>query len=104
MGRLKITLGGMMVMCLFIIQPAFSVEKQGQTGNGQPDLQTVKGQVLKHEQDTLTIKDSAGKTVHLHIGQDTVIPGLPGATFKAGDKVEAQVTPDGHAKVIRPAP
>ncbi|MBD0306091.1 MAG: hypothetical protein ICV76_06015 [Nitrospiraceae bacterium] len=81
-----------------------AVDKRGDTGNGQPDLQTVKGQVLKHDDETLTIKDRSGKEIHLHVGKDTKIPGLPGAKFKSGDEVEATVTPDGHAASIHPAP
>ena len=84
--------------------PAFSVDKQGETGNDQPHLQIVKGQVLIHENEVLTITDEEGKTIHLHLGKDTVIPGLPGAKFKPGDRIEANVTPDGHAKSVHPTP
>jgi hypothetical protein len=84
--------------------PASAVQKEGETGNDQPSSQTVKGEVLKHEGDTLTMKNAAGKAIHLHVGKDTVIPGLEGAKFMPGDKIVAEVTTDGHAKSIRPAP
>ncbi|MGH7231969.1 MAG: hypothetical protein ACREJU_11520 [Nitrospiraceae bacterium] len=94
------------VACIGLIAfgtPAPAVQKEGETGNGQPSALTVKGEVLKHEGDTLTMK-SAGKEIHLHIGKDTVIPGLEGAKFIPGDKIVAEVTTDGHAKSVRPAP
>jgi Cu/Ag efflux protein CusF len=79
----------------------FAVEKQGETGNDQPEVQTVTGIVQKHDDDVLTIKDQSGKLIHLHMGKDTVIPGLPGAKFKPGDRIEASVTTDGHAKSVQ---
>ena len=47
------------------------------------------------------ITDEEGKTIHLHLGKDTVIPGLPGATFKPGDRVQSQRYA-GWARQIRP--
>ena len=101
MGRL--TLCAVVLMCFMMTgSPVFSVEKHGETGNGQPAEQPVTGTVLKHSKEILTIKDSSGKEIHLHLGEDTKIPGLPGATFKPGDAIEATVTPDGHATSVRP--
>ena len=94
----------LMIPLIALSAPVFAIEKHGETGNGQPELQTVKGQVLKHDDETVTIKDQAGKEIHLHAGKDTKIPGLPGAKFKSGDQVEATVTPDGYAASIHPAP
>jgi len=83
---------------------ASAVQKEGETGNGQPGSQTVRGEVLKHEGDTVTIKSVAGKEIHLQIGTDTVVPGLKGARFMKGDNIVAEVETDGHAKSIKPAP
>jgi hypothetical protein len=105
MASFKFCAGAIVVVSLVAMDPpAFSVDKQGETGNEQPHLQIVKGQVLKHENEVLTITDEEGKKIHLHLGKDTVIPGLPGAKFKPGDRIEANVTPDGHAKSVHPAP
>jgi hypothetical protein len=62
-----------------------------------------KGEVVSHQGDKLIMKESTGQRIELHVDADTVIPGLPGAGFKRGDVVEAEVTPEGHAKSIRPA-
>ena len=62
-----------------------------------------KGEVVSHEPDKLIIKESTGQEIELHLDPDTLIPGLRGARFKRGDVIEAEVTPEGHAKSIRPA-
>ena len=103
----KVEAGAAMVLLLGLTlwwTPAASVQKEGETGNGQPSSQTVTGEVLKHENDTVTIKNAAGKQIHLQIGTDTIIPGLKGAKFMKGDKIVAEVETDGHAKSIKPAP
>ena len=102
----KIAMGVAIVALAGVVScetPAPPVQKEGETGNGQPGSHILRGEVLKHEGDTLTMT-SEGKEIHLHIGKDTVIPGLKGATFQPGDKIVANVTTDGHAKSIRPAP
>ena len=104
MASFKFCAGAIVVSLVAMSGPAFSVDKQGETGNDQPHLQIVKGQVLNHENEILTITDEEGKKIHLHLGKDTVIPGLPGAKFKPGDRIEANVTPDGHAKSVHPTP
>ena len=105
MASFKFCAGAIVVVSLVAMYaPAFSVDEHGETGNDQPHLQIVKGQVLKRENEVLTITDEEGKKVHLHLGKDTVIPGLPGAKFKPGDRIEANVTPDGHAKSVHPTP
>ncbi len=48
------------------------------------------------------MKDSNGQAIELHLGEDTLIKGRPGARFRPGDLIEADVTPEGHAKSIRP--
>lgn len=81
-----------------------AVQKEGETGDAQPALQTITGEVLKHEGESLIIKDPHGREIRLHVGKDTIIPGLPGARFKPGDTVEADITTDAHAKAVRPVP
>jgi len=62
-----------------------------------------KGEVVSHEGDKLTMKESTGQEIELHLDPDTVITGLRGARLNRGDVIEAEVTPEGHAKSIRPA-
>ena len=59
--------------------------------------QTVNGDVLKIEGEFYTVHDMAGHEVRLHVDKTTQLKGA----FKAGDKVEAQVTDKGHALSIR---
>ncbi len=59
--------------------------------------QTVNGDVLKIEGEFYTVHDMAGHEVRVHVDKTTQLEG----TFKAGDKVEAQVTDKGHALSMR---
>jgi ribosomal protein S1 len=52
--------------------------------------------VLKIEGEFYTVHDTAGHEVRLHVDKTTHLEG----TFKAGDKVEAHVTDQGHARSI----
>lgn len=58
--------------------------------------QVVKGDVLMIEGDFYVVKDITGHETRLHVSADTKMD----AKVKVGDKIEAQVTPDGHAKSI----
>ena len=59
--------------------------------------QTVNGDVLKIEGEFYTVHDMAGHEVRVHVDKTTQLEGA----FKAGDKVEAQVTDKGHALSMR---
>ena len=72
------------------------------TEKGAPRSSLYKGEVVSHEEQKLVMKDSNGQMMDLHLGPDTLIRGRPGARFRPGDLVEADVTPEGHAKSIRP--
>jgi len=64
----------------------------------------VQGEVLMHDGNSLIVRDSNGKEVALRITAGTLMPGLEGARFRAGDQVEAQVTKDREAVAVRPKP
>lgn len=57
----------------------------------------VEGDVLKIEGEFYTVHDTAGHEVRLHVDKATHLEGGP---IKAGDKVEAHVTDQGHARSI----
>ena len=59
--------------------------------------QTVKGDLVKIDGEYYVVKDSTGKEVRLHVDSTSKIEGAP----KAGDKVEAQMNPTGHATSIK---
>jgi len=58
--------------------------------------------VVVHEKNKLIMKDSNGQRIELQLDEDTLIKGRPRAPFRPGDSIEADVTPEGHAKSIRP--
>lgn len=66
-------------------------------------IQTVTGEILIVTDEFFLVKDAVGKSVQLRLSKvfqgakDTKIEGV----LKAGDKVEAQVEPDGHAFSIK---
>jgi hypothetical protein len=61
-----------------------------------PDSQTVKGDLLKIEGEFYIVKDMTGKEIRLHVDKTSKLEGV----VKAGDKIEAQVTEQGHALSI----
>ena len=56
----------------------------------------VEGGVLKIEGESYTVHNIAGHEVHLHVDKTTHLEG----TFKVGDKIEAYVTNQGHARFL----
>ncbi|MBK5280858.1 MAG: hypothetical protein JJE16_02080 [Nitrospiraceae bacterium] len=56
----------------------------------------VEGDVLKIEGEFYTEHDTAGHEVRLHVDKTTQVEGA----FKAGDKIEAYVTENGHARSL----
>ena len=58
--------------------------------------QTLKGDLLKIDGEYYVLKDTTGMEVRLHVDQTSQLEG----DFKAGDKIEAQVTDKDHAHSI----
>lgn len=56
----------------------------------------VKGDVLMTEGEFYIVKDITGHEVRLHVNKETKLDGK----VKVGDKIEARVTPEGHATSI----
>jgi hypothetical protein len=59
----------------------------------------VQGEILKIESEVFVVRDVAGNEVRLQIDKDTKMDAVP----QIGDKIEAQVTPQGHARIVKPA-
>lgn len=74
------------------LDPALSA---GQTAGAQ----TVKGELLKIEGENYVVKDASGMEIRLHVSKETKTESLP----QVGDKIEAQVTAEGHATEIKKA-
>ncbi|MES4786908.1 MAG: hypothetical protein C4294_15065 [Nitrospiraceae bacterium] len=62
-----------------------------------PVFNTVRGDVLNIEDEFSFVKDMSGHEIRLHVDRDTQMKDR----IKVGDKIEAQVTSDGHVKSIR---
>jgi len=60
--------------------------------------QIVKGDVLMTEGEFYIVKDITGHEVRLHVDKETKLDGT--VKVKVGDKIEARVTPEGHAMSI----
>ena len=61
----------------------------------------VNGEITKIEGDTYFVRDKAGKEVKFTVEKD--MRGTLERPLKVGDKIEAQLTPEGYAKSIRMA-
>ena len=61
------------------------------------DLPTVQGQVLKIEANTLIIQTGGGGQTRLKLDGESKVEGQP----KVGDRVEAQMSSDGHVKNLK---
>lgn len=92
---------------LIIAAPAFagllSITAMGLAATPGPPspgagLQTITGQVLNIEGDVYAVKDISGHEVLFHVTKETKVEG--GLKPKVGDRIEAQVTPEGHAIVV----
>ena len=60
---------------------------------------TVKGDILYIEGEYLVVKEISGRETRVHVNGETKIVGVAGR-LKSGDKIEALVTPEGHATSV----
>ena len=86
------------LLALFL---ALAVVTQAQALEGSQSSVTpgITGDVLYWEGEELIVKEISGKEVRLRVTAETKIEGAAGP-LKTGDKVVAQVTPEGHALTI----
>ncbi|MBA3965659.1 MAG: hypothetical protein H0X47_07780 [Nitrospirales bacterium] len=68
-------------------------------GSGHQNSESITGEILTVEGDLYTVKDSTGKEVQLHVDESTQKTGK----LKEGDKIEAEVTAEGHALMLKKA-
>lgn len=68
------------------------------TTSSQPSstIRVVKGQLLKIDGEFYIVKDAGGQELRLHVSKDTVVD----ARVKAGEKIDAQVLPNGDILTI----
>jgi hypothetical protein len=78
-----------------IVTQAESIESPQPTA-----ADVVKGDVLDWEDEELVVKEISGRQVRLRVTAETKIEGVVGGRLKTGDKIAAQVKPDGLALSI----
>jgi hypothetical protein len=61
--------------------------------------QTLKGDILYIEGEYLVVKEVSGRESRVHVNGETKLVGVAGK-LKAGDKIEATLTPEGHATTV----
>ena len=86
----------LLALCLLfaLTVPAVYAEPSQSTTNTE-----IKGDVLYWEEEELIVKDMSGRQTRLRVTGDTKIQGVSGR-LKTGDKITAQVTPEGKALSI----
>ena len=86
------------LLALFLV---FAVATQAKALEGsQPTaIPGVNGDVLYWEGEELVVKEISGREVRLLVTAETKIEGVAGQ-LKTGDKIAAQVSPEGHALSI----
>lgn len=87
----------LLVLCLLVVP--FVAQAQSGEGSKQQGS-NVKGDVLYWEGEELVVKEVSGREVRMHVNGETKIEGIAGR-LKTGDKIDATVTPDGHAVSIK---
>lgn len=61
---------------------------------------TVIGEFVRTDGEYYVLREAPGKQARLYADRSTRVEG----TFETGDLIQAQVSPDGHALSIKPAP
>ena len=61
--------------------------------------QTVRGDILYIEGEYLVVKEVSGRESRVHVNGETKLIGVAGK-LKSGDKIEATLTPEGHATTV----
>lgn len=62
-----------------------------------PGEKVVRGELLKIDKDAYVVKDTEGKEVQFKINEQTIVR----EDFKPGDRIQAHVTPEGWASVVK---
>jgi uncharacterized protein YdeI (BOF family) len=80
------------------------MESQGQTSPGmgsgeQTAGRSIEGEILRVQGENYVVKDSTGAEVNLHVDESTEKSG----SLKKGDRIEAEITSDGHAFSVKKA-
>ena len=93
--------GGLIMPILFALLLIFAsvVQAEAMEGSQQNASGEVKGDVLYLEGEEVIVKEMSGNQRRLRVTKETKMVGVI-STLKSGDKISAEVGPDGHARVI----
>jgi hypothetical protein len=86
------------VFALFLLFASVS-QVLAQTDSGAGGPSSIKGDVLYWEENELVVKEMSGREVRLRVTPETKIEGVV-VKLKTGDKIVAQLKPDGSAATI----
>ena len=86
------------LFALFLVF-ATVVQVESMEGSQSTAPAEVKGDVLYWEGEEVIVKEMSGNQQRLRVTAETKMVGVI-STLKSGDKISAQVDPDGHARVI----
>jgi hypothetical protein len=89
----------MPILFALLLVFATVVQAEAMEGSQQKAGGEVKGDVLYWEGEEIIVKEMSGNQRRLHVTGETKMVGVI-STLKPGDKISAQVDPDGHARVI----
>ncbi|BFU96425.1 MAG: conserved exported protein of unknown function [Nitrospira sp.] len=89
----------MPIILTFFLMLTAVIPVQAQPGSQAAANDVVKGDVLYWEGEELVVREMSGHEVRMRVTADTKIEGAA-ARLKTGDKIAAQLTPDGHAATI----
>jgi len=82
-------------LTLAVVTPSHAAEE------AQPTVTTaVKADVMYWEGEEVIVKEVSGRELRLRMTAETKVTGVAGGRLKTGDKIAAQVAPDGHALSI----
>lgn len=88
----------LLVAC-FLLLPVIAQADPAQSGSSQAASGSVKGDILYVDGEYLVVKEVSGKETRVHVNGETKLNGVAGK-LKAGDKIEATVTAEGHATAV----
>ncbi len=90
----------MPILLTFILFFAVVTHANALEGSQPTATSSVSGDVLYWEGEEVVVKEISGQEVRLHVTAETKVEGVAGERLKTGDKIVAQVNPDGHTLSI----
>lgn len=88
-----------LLVVLFTLLPLMAHADPTEPGSKPTASMLVKGDILYVEGEYLVVKEISGRETRVHVNGETKLNGVAGR-LKAGDKIEATVTAEGHATAV----